>query len=61
MLGTLFECKLSWLLCSFSIHNIAKGLVILSIKVYVSIVLFQIRHDHSLLKHLHCCLIFNSG
>ena len=55
--GNTFEHKLRWLLCSFSSHNIAKGLLILSIKVYVDIILSQIRHAQCLVKY---CIIVQS-
>lgn len=57
VLGTQSGCKLSWLLCSFSSHNTAKGLVILSIKVYVDAVLSQIGHVHSLVKY--CIIVWS--
>lgn len=49
-----WEHTLSWLLSSFSCHNIARGLAILSIKVFMGTILFQIRHFQSLVKH---CII----
>lgn len=44
VLGTCCECELSQLLCFFRSHNIAKGLVIFSIKVYVGADLSPTRH-----------------
>lgn len=41
VMGTHSECKLSWLWCSFGSHDIAKGLVVLSIKVYVGTLFSQ--------------------
>lgn len=49
-----WEHILSWLLSSFSCHNIAKDLAILSIKVYIGTILYQMRHFQSLVKH---CII----
>lgn len=53
--GNTFEHKLRWLLCSFSSHNIAKGLLILSIKVFCGYT--QIRHAQCLVKY---CIIVQS-
>lgn len=55
MEGTHWECKLSWLLCSFSSHNIAKGQLsihlFLPIKVHVGTNLSQIKHAQCLVKY----------
>lgn len=53
-----WEHILSRLLSSFSCHNIAKDLAILSIKVYVGTVLSQIRHFQSLsMVDIFLCLM----
>lgn len=58
MQGTHSECKLSWLLCSFSSHKIAKGQLFihlfLPIKVHMGTVLSQIQHAQCLVKY---CII----
>ena len=55
MEGTHWECKLSWLLCSFSSHNIAKGQLsthlFLPIKVHVGTNISQIKHAQCLVKY----------
>ena len=55
MEGTHSDCKLSWLLCSFSSHNIAKGQLFihlfLPIKVHMGTILFQSKHAQGLVKY----------